>query len=801
MVFCKFLHSQNCNDTVYNAFFKIPISYNTVTNSFYTSDSCTIYKGLDYLFKKSKNGNIDWLKKTNYLNNIIERGGSLTTKNNFLSSFNIGGTNPYPYYGLLKIDGDGQKIWAKKITSPPMQPSFFQPQYYCREGKNEDVVAYNINDGYDPYVRVVLLDSNANKKWVKQYNFDYTNPNFSMDDAIVIYGNSSIYIISVISEIVGTFANLNYYLNLIKINYNSGAIISKKMYQCNDVFKFTTTNGLGTYTRKGALFINYNSAMYINSNNSILIADRKEEMYFDQHRFYGMSIDTNLNIKNYKVFKYDSSKYIFFGAGSSAGLSISNNGNAFFCMERRKMSNGYLIRTDTVDFFSFNNSLQKKFEGNQSMSALGLDTSFNFYNNPNAFSSNKFEINYGSQILSGSDTFSCIQQINPALLNINSNCSGVSSNVVIEEEPTISTLPPPNIYLTSFNFILQDYPLVLYDAAMTYTKSCSTTSNCNKLQISGSSLLCSTNSIATFTAHKNTGCYKKIEWQIDTTNITIIDKPNDSSIILKFKIVGSFTVKAKLYNCEVSDSMIVRLISPHLPVNLGADTFLCPNKTIILIAGLGFKNYHWQDGSTTSSYLVKDTGLYHIATTDSCNNITSDSIIIKTVNYNFNIGFDKDLCLYDTASIILPSELSDYKWQPSVTTNLFNNTLKLFPTQTTIYTVNGEIFKGCALEDKILIKVTDCSTRLQIPNVFSPNNDGINDTWQIEKIDNLKILNISIFDRSGQEVFHSKNQQFIWNGLLNNKKLPIGTYYWILEAVGIIDNKNIRYSGSVSILR
>jgi len=72
-------------------------------------------------------------------------------------------------------------------------------------------------------------------------------------------------------------------------------------------------------------------------------------------------------------------------------------------------------------------------------------------------------------------------------------------------------------------------------------------------------------------------------------------------------------------------------------------------------------------------------------------------------------------------------------------------------------------------------------------NEFSPNNDGVNDTFIIEGIQQYQ-NKLQIFDRWGKIVFETNNYQNDWNGIANkglffdnNKKLPIGTYYYILE--------------------
>ena len=71
--------------------------------------------------------------------------------------------------------------------------------------------------------------------------------------------------------------------------------------------------------------------------------------------------------------------------------------------------------------------------------------------------------------------------------------------------------------------------------------------------------------------------------------------------------------------------------------------------------------------------------------------------------------------------------------------------------------------------------------QVKIPNAFSPNNDGINDTWKILAIETYPNPEVTIFNRYGQTIFRSKGYSKPWDGTFNGKKLPTGTYYYIID--------------------
>ncbi|MES2371226.1 MAG: gliding motility-associated C-terminal domain-containing protein [Bacteroidota bacterium] len=69
----------------------------------------------------------------------------------------------------------------------------------------------------------------------------------------------------------------------------------------------------------------------------------------------------------------------------------------------------------------------------------------------------------------------------------------------------------------------------------------------------------------------------------------------------------------------------------------------------------------------------------------------------------------------------------------------------------------------------------------QPPNVFSPNNDGINDVWDIPSLVPYPQCSVDVYNRSGRLVFHSIGYNKSWDGKLNGKRLPVGTYYYVIR--------------------
>jgi gliding motility-associated-like protein len=136
-----------------------------------------------------------------------------------------------------------------------------------------------------------------------------------------------------------------------------------------------------------------------------------------------------------------------------------------------------------------------------------------------------------------------------------------------------------------------------------------------------------------------------------------------------------------------------------------------------------------------------------------------------------------------------------YKWIPSI--GLSNDSILnpiASPKETTKYTLTVTSKEGCTVVDDVLITVhIDPS----IPNVFSPNGDGINDTWVIKYLETFVNASIKIYNRFGQQVFTAQQYNTPWDGRLNNVDMPVGVYYYIIEP----NNGRDRYTGSITLLR
>ena len=112
--------------------------------------------------------------------------------------------------------------------------------------------------------------------------------------------------------------------------------------------------------------------------------------------------------------------------------------------------------------------------------------------------------------------------------------------------------------------------------------------------------------------------------------------------------------------------------------------------------------------------------------------------------------------------------------------------------------INSLVGNITVLQDTVIVVQPPLdSLELFIPNLFTPNADGYNDTWVINDLDQYDDVYVMIINREGQIVFEDFDYQNTWDGTFNGDPLPEATYYYLMD----LDAGEKIYKGAVSILR
>lgn len=164
---------------------------------------------------------------------------------------------------------------------------------------------------------------------------------------------------------------------------------------------------------------------------------------------------------------------------------------------------------------------------------------------------------------------------------------------------------------------------------------------------------------------------------------------------------------------------------------------------------------------------------------------------------DLQLSNDTTITAGDRAILSCYSAVDSIYWEPSYLVQTGTSTSTYAdPKETTTFYANATI-NGCLISKPIVVSVIE---DLKIYNTFSPNGDGINETWIIEGIEKYPDAEISIFTRWGQRVFFmlGYNQTKAWDGTNNGKKLSAGTYFYTIY---LNNNSDKLLKGSINLIR
>jgi gliding motility-associated-like protein len=233
-------------------------------------------------------------------------------------------------------------------------------------------------------------------------------------------------------------------------------------------------------------------------------------------------------------------------------------------------------------------------------------------------------------------------------------------------------------------------------------------------------------------------------------------------------------------------------------------------QNITVSGGVPPYSYSWlnsnQQLAGTSLNLIKASqGVYILQVKDatSCGLATQQySITNESVAINEPAAADVQICSPGEALVMVKNPLAGYKYRlyASATDNKFldeetsglfklnvNNSENVYITQ-----LNGDC-ESTPYEVKITVGLTS----VNIPNTITPNNDGINDLWQIKGLENYPNVLIRIFTRNGQKVFESTGYTHLFDGKFKGSLLPSGVYYYIID----LQSGCSLLSGSLTLIR
>ena len=209
--------------------------------------------------------------------------------------------------------------------------------------------------------------------------------------------------------------------------------------------------------------------------------------------------------------------------------------------------------------------------------------------------------------------------------------------------------------------------------------------------------------------------------------------------------------------------------------------------------------WNWDFGGTGTStiknppHLFPSLGLYNITLIATSNHNCKNTLIKKATLIprpiaGFAYSISSGLNFEATVNFIDTSKYASYwNWN-------FGNNLPLSSLQnpSTLYYSNGvynvtqivsDAF-GCSDTVEVPVNIKNIITDITslIPNAISPNGDGKNDVWKLEFLNTTyPNMEVNIYNRWGENIYHSIGYSNPWDGTYKGEKLPIATYYYVLN--------------------
>ena len=284
---------------------------------------------------------------------------------------------------------------------------------------------------------------------------------------------------------------------------------------------------------------------------------------------------------------------------------------------------------------------------------------------------------------------------------------------------------------------------------------------------------------------------------------------------------GAYTVTVTdANNCTATGS--VSLTEPALlQMNFTVNNVDCSGQnngaiTIVPSGGVSPYRYSLNGGATQSAGLFKNLAAdtYGVQVFDANDCQVGENILVKAPTVlTVDLGSDQTISQGETATlqalINLPLDsITSVVWTPAFDSSACPGCLTqtVMPLVTTAYSIAVSSSNGCHDDDRILV-IVDRRRQVYVPNIFSPNDDGVNELLNIfakpGSVRNIKTF--QVYSRWGESLYSLEdflpNDELIgWNGKYRGQQMNPGVYVWMME-VEFIDGVTELYKGDVTLYR
>lgn len=246
-------------------------------------------------------------------------------------------------------------------------------------------------------------------------------------------------------------------------------------------------------------------------------------------------------------------------------------------------------------------------------------------------------------------------------------------------------------------------------------------------------------------------------------------------------------------NCY--DTATISVIVNEKPQILLSDKQICPRESTTLDAGNDGIEYIWSNGENTSTVTVSEQGSYSVSVTNLLQCKSSDTCTVSLKNQPEIFINDVSTCIDIIVNLNAGNVGSTYNWSTG------ENTESINVTSTGVYSVTVTNSENCKNNKSVNVFMNECPDKYNVgvPNAFSPNGDGLNDVLYVDGygVDNIDLF---IYNRVGQLIFHSKDIKSGWDGTFRGLKQNVESYSYYIKAT-FKDGKTVFKKGNITLLK
>jgi gliding motility-associated-like protein len=664
-------------------------------------------------------------------------------------------TNYYTGF-IAKMDKNGNPLWIRSYTDPPVNTSFFVSIENILELSNGDILAageiFNQNINYVGSTLVTRLSANGDYIW--QLNFFNPATTIQNGQSLTVKGITEVSDGSVILSGTTNSSNFDSLMaSYIKLSPDGKIQWDVHFGSMGDYH--TPAEGVNAFVKNGQVI-----AVGLTHGKSAIKTGANAISFITLDYATGKAVNKRFFTPDYGYIYSGNSFSKQFIPGTVYCTHLNNDHYIF----SGNLYSDYMQNSPSIDHFgvvefdnnfnpvSFNYTISSGVTGNTLLNCLSFDASGNAICNifhqaadqqqffatirNNSFVKQRVVDYYGMSlnipiksytkgpyIFSNDSGYVFLQSLSDMSGNSYSEIRKMhdldSTSICMGRDTVFANKLPYNIIEDTYQYvgdpltdtlIKNDFPIWPSNLLELVQKSnCTQKNACDTIKIHGDTTLCAGQQML-FTAYRNKSCGSPVVWNIDNS-VVATKNINDTSVAITFANQywnGRLTVSLQSSGCTtpLMDSLMLHVKPSGIKPNLGADTTMCGNSTIMLHAGNKYNMYQWQDGSHDSTFTVLNAGTYYVNVTDNCKNQFADTIIVSKINAAFEIKGDTIKCNKDSVSLQATSGFLEYRWSPKYAIN--NDTVNIVtvaPVVNTLYTVVAEKMPGCYIQDSIFIQV------------------------------------------------------------------------------------------------